>query len=172
MQAVGIDYLRKPGSEQERKKLSKKGQQHLANMCSRQRPVFTAEGRSWGGQEMRMCETNNRPLCFLSDVRLLRSGHLFPREKTVNSVETVEKCIYYGPGSDLWGNLPKVTREPGTLDTGAAWPQSPPFPPRCPTLQWRPGLFDNHPHSHLVLYKLNKKRYWHWITHVAFTLNF
>lgn len=86
--------------------MSKKGQQHLANMCSRQRPVFTADGRSWGGQEMRMCETNNRPPCFLSDVRLLRSGHLLLREKTVNLVEMgvragAGKSIYYGPGSDM-----------------------------------------------------------------------
>lgn len=39
-------------------------------------------------------------------------------------------------------------------------------------VETRVRLFEIHPHSHLVLYKLNKKRYWHWITQVAFTLNF
>lgn len=51
-------------------------------MCSRQRPVFMAEGRSWGERKWRyMRENNYRPLCFLNVVRLLRSGYLFPERR-------------------------------------------------------------------------------------------
>lgn len=77
--------------------MSKKG--HLASICSRQRPVFIAEGRTWKERKYRCTKKNNyRPPLLLNDVRLLRLRHLILKEKIFDLGDTVEKCIYHEPG--------------------------------------------------------------------------